>query len=54
MFYVGAGWPALRLLWMPLLLLFFMIPLPQVLQSNFSAGMQLWSSALGVSFIGSV
>jgi len=45
------GWPALRLLWMPLLLLFFMIPLPNFLQQNFSAGMQLWSSALGVWFV---
>jgi exosortase D (VPLPA-CTERM-specific) len=45
------GWSALRLVWMPLLLLFFIIPLPQFLQSNFSAGMQLWSSSLGVWFI---
>ena len=42
------GWPAMRYLWMPLLLLFFMIPLPQFLQANFSAGMQLISSAIGV------
>ena len=45
------GLPALRLIWMPLLLLFFMIPLPDFLQQNFSAGMQLWSSALGVWFV---
>jgi exosortase D (VPLPA-CTERM-specific) len=45
------GWQALRLLWMPLLLLFFMIPLPQFLQQSLSAGMQLWSSALGVWFV---
>jgi exosortase D (VPLPA-CTERM-specific) len=45
------GFGALRLLWMPLLLLFFMIPLPNFLQQNFSAGMQLWSSQLGVWFV---
>jgi exosortase D (VPLPA-CTERM-specific) len=45
------GWPALRHLWMPLLLLYFMIPLPHFLQQNFSAGMQLWSSAIGVWFV---
>jgi exosortase D (VPLPA-CTERM-specific) len=36
---------------MPLFLLFFMIPLPNFLQQNFSAGMQLWSSQLGVWFV---
>jgi exosortase len=45
------GWAALRLLWMPLLLLFLMIPLPGFIQSNVSAGMQLWSSAIGVWFV---
>jgi exosortase D (VPLPA-CTERM-specific) len=45
------GWRALRLLWMPLVLLFFVVPLPGFVQSNVSAGMQLWSSALGVWFI---
>ena len=45
------GWPALRLLWMPLLLLFLMIPLPQFLQVSLSSGMQLVSSSLGVWFI---
>jgi exosortase D (VPLPA-CTERM-specific) len=45
------GWRALPLIWMPLLLLFFMIPLPQFLQSSLSAGMQLWSSQLGVWFV---
>jgi exosortase D (VPLPA-CTERM-specific) len=45
------GWSALRHLWMPLLLLYFMIPLPNFLQQTFSAGMQLWSSALGVWFV---
>jgi exosortase D (VPLPA-CTERM-specific) len=45
------GWAALRLIWMPLFLLYFMIPLPNFLQQNFSAGMQLWSSQLGVWFV---
>ncbi len=45
------GRSALRLLWMPLLLLFFMIPLPDFLQVKLSAGMQLISSTLGVWFL---
>ena len=45
------GWPALRYLWMPLLLLFLVIPLPDFLQVKFSAGMQLISSELGVWFL---
>ncbi len=45
------GLPALRLLWMPLLLLFFVIPLPQFLQVKFSSGMQIISSELGVWFL---
>lgn len=45
------GLAALRHLWMPLLLLFFVIPLPQFLQVKFSSGMQLISSELGVWFL---
>jgi exosortase D (VPLPA-CTERM-specific) len=45
------GWTVARLLWMPLLLLLFMIPLPRFLQVSLSSEMQLWSSALGVWFI---
>ena len=45
------GWPAMRYLWMPLFLLFFIIPLPDFLQVKVSAGMQLISSALGVWFL---
>lgn len=45
------GWAAFRLLWMPLLVLVFMIPLPQFLLANFSAQLQLISSQIGVWFI---
>jgi exosortase D (VPLPA-CTERM-specific) len=45
------GWSALRLLWMPLLLLFTIIPLPDFLQVKVSSGMQLVSSSLGVWFL---
>jgi exosortase D (VPLPA-CTERM-specific) len=45
------GWRVVRLLWMPLLLLILVIPLPRFVQVNLSANMQLWSSALGVWFI---
>jgi exosortase D (VPLPA-CTERM-specific) len=45
------GLAALRILWMPLLLLYFVIPLPNFLQVKFSAGMQLISSAIGVWFL---
>lgn len=45
------GWRVVRTLWMPLLLLLFIIPLPRFVQVNLSANMQLWSSALGVWFI---
>jgi exosortase D (VPLPA-CTERM-specific) len=42
------GWQVFRLLWMPLLILVFMIPLPEFLLQNFSAHLQLISSQLGV------
>jgi exosortase D (VPLPA-CTERM-specific) len=45
------GVKALRILWMPLLLLYFMIPLPHFLNVKFSAGMQLISSEIGVWFL---
>lgn len=46
-----AGWRALRLLAVPLLILLFMIPLPNFLLNNFSAQLQLISSQIGVWFI---
>jgi exosortase D (VPLPA-CTERM-specific) len=44
--YTGAA--VFRSLWMPLLLLVFMIPLPEFLLRNFSAQLQLVSSQIGV------
>jgi exosortase D (VPLPA-CTERM-specific) len=45
------GWRAFRLLWVPLLILIFMVPLPEFLYQNFSAQLQLLSSTIGVWFI---
>jgi exosortase D (VPLPA-CTERM-specific) len=45
------GWPAFRLLWAPLLILIFIVPLPEFLYVNFSAQLQLLSSQIGVWFI---
>ena len=45
------GWQGLRLLWAPLLLLFFTIPLPPFLYNALSIKLQLISSQLGVALI---
>jgi exosortase D (VPLPA-CTERM-specific) len=45
------GRPAFRLLLPPLLVLLFMIPLPQFVLANLSTKLQLLSSSLGVEFI---
>ena len=45
------GWRGLALLWPPLALLFFAIPLPEFLYSSLSLQLQLWSSQLGVMLI---
>jgi exosortase D (VPLPA-CTERM-specific) len=42
------GWRVFRLLWVPLLTLIFMVPLPEFLYENFSAELQLLSSRIGV------
>ena len=42
------GWPAFRLIWVPLAFLFFMIPLPGVVYAGLSAELQLLSSEIGV------
>jgi exosortase D (VPLPA-CTERM-specific) len=42
------GWPALRLILIPLLVLLFMIPLPQFVLANLSTKLQLLSSQIGV------
>src|SRR5262245_45197946 len=45
------GWPVFRHLWVPLLLLLLMVPLPQFLLANLSTQLQLISSEIGVWFI---
>jgi exosortase D (VPLPA-CTERM-specific) len=45
------GWKPMRYFWMPLLLLFLVIPLPNFIQVKVSSGMQLISSAIGVWFL---
>ncbi len=45
------GWPACRLIAVPLLILLFMIPLPSFLLTNLSTKLQLLSSEIGVAFI---
>jgi exosortase D (VPLPA-CTERM-specific) len=42
------GWPAFRLIAIPLLILMFMIPLPQFVLANLSTKLQLLSSQIGV------
>jgi exosortase D (VPLPA-CTERM-specific) len=45
------GWHVLRLIWVPLLILIFMVPLPEFLYQNFSSELQLLSSQIGVWFM---
>ena len=45
------GWPAFRLVAVPLLILLFMIPLPQFVLANLSTKLQLLSSQIGVEVI---
>jgi exosortase D (VPLPA-CTERM-specific) len=45
------GWPAMRRLWAPLLMLVLMIPLPQFLLQDLSARLQLVSSEIGVAIM---
>src|ERR1700676_1419619 len=45
------GWPAFRLIAIPLLILLFMIPLPQFVLANLSTKLQLLSSQIGVAVI---
>jgi len=45
------GWPAFRLIAVPLAILLLAIPLPEFLIENLSSKLQLWSSVLGVAFI---
>jgi exosortase D (VPLPA-CTERM-specific) len=45
------GWRAFKIVWLPLLILFFMVPLPVFLYQRLSGELQLISSQLGVSVI---
>jgi exosortase D (VPLPA-CTERM-specific) len=45
------GWPAFRLIAVPLLILLFMIPLPEFVLNNLSRQLQLFSSQIGVYFM---
>jgi exosortase D (VPLPA-CTERM-specific) len=45
------GWRAFRLIAVPLLILLFMIPLPEFVMNNLSTKLQLLSSQLGVFFM---
>lgn len=42
------GWRGFKMIWVPLLILLFMVPLPNFLFNNLSAQLQLISSQLGV------
>jgi len=45
------GWTGFRIVWVPLVYLLFMIPLPQFLYQSLSSELQLISSELGVAVI---
>lgn len=45
------GWRGFTIIWVPLLILLFMVPLPNFLFNNLSAQLQLISSQLGVAVI---
>ncbi len=45
------GRQVFRIIWVPMLILLFMIPLPRFLYNNISAQLQLISSGIGVWFI---
>ena len=45
------GFQGFKLIWIPLMFLVFMVPLPNFLYNNLSLNLQLLSSALGVEFI---
>lgn len=45
------GWRGFKLIWVPLLILLFMVPLPNFLFNNLSSQLQLISSQIGVAVI---
>jgi EpsI family protein len=48
---VSMGWRGFRIVWVPFVYLFFMIPLPNFIYQGLSAELQLISSQLGVAVI---
>jgi exosortase D (VPLPA-CTERM-specific) len=48
---IAYGWLGLKVLWVPVCYLFFMIPLPNFLYNTLSAELQLFSSQFGVAFL---
>lgn len=51
LFWTVLGWAGIRLIWAPLLLLAFTIPLPAFFYNNLSSALQLVSSEIGVAVI---
>ncbi len=51
LFYAGGGATGLRLMWVPLVYLLFMVPLPDFLTQKLTASLQLLSSEIGVAVI---
>jgi len=51
LFTAAFGREGLKLAWVPLLFLVFMVPFPNFILNNLSSRLQLWSSWLGVEFI---
>jgi len=51
LFYAVMGFRAFKVVWVPLLILVFMIPLPNFIFFNLSSQLQLISSEIGVAFI---
>jgi len=49
--YAAGGARAIRLMWVPLLYLFFMVPLPDFITQKLTANLQLLSSEIGVAVI---
>ena len=48
---IAYGWVGARILWVPIVYLFFMIPLPSFLYNTLSSELQLLSSQFGVAFL---
>lgn len=52
--YASAGWKGIKLLWVPLLYLAFMVPLPHFIELKLTTNLMLWSSQIGVAVIRAV